>query len=50
LLRCITPNEKEDFLLYSKSGKTLRSFTNSARSSGDQMLVAQHRFIKINEP
>lgn len=35
LLRCITPNEKEDFLLLSKKGMTLRTFTNSARGKGD---------------
>jgi hypothetical protein len=35
LLRCITPNEKEDFLLLSKKGLTLRTFCNSARGKGD---------------
>ena len=50
LLRCITPNEKEDFLLLSKKGLTLRTFTNTARGKGDKMEVEEYRRIKIVEP
>jgi hypothetical protein len=49
LLRCITTNEKEDFLLMSKKALTIRTFTNTARIKGDEMNVALCRKIKIVE-
>jgi hypothetical protein len=39
LVRCITPNEKEDFLLISRKAMVMRTFTNSAKRNSDQMLV-----------
>jgi hypothetical protein len=48
LLRCITPNEKEDFLLMSKKALTIRTFTNTARKIDDKMNVAKVDGDKMN--
>lgn len=49
LVRCITPNEQEDFLLLNKKDRVLRSFMNTAARNSDKMVVTRCRKIKIGE-
>ena len=47
LIRCVTPNEAEDFLLINNKEKIIRTYTNTASRNSDQMIVTKYRKIKI---
>jgi hypothetical protein len=49
LVRCITPNEQEDFLLLNKPDRMIRTFVNSAARNSNKMVVTRGRKIRIVE-
>ena len=49
IIRCITPNEEEDFVLLSRKGKTIRTFINTDIKS-QHMTVRRERTIPIANP
>lgn len=47
MIRCITPNEQEDFILLNRRLKVIRSYTNAANRNSDKVAISRHRKIKI---
>lgn len=59
MIRAVTPNEQEDFLLLNRKLGIIRSFCNDSRKKGkktdeskksDEILIFQNRKIKIHIP
>jgi hypothetical protein len=49
LVRCITPNEQEDFLLLNRKELMMRSFCNIGTRNSNKMAIEKCRRIKISE-
>jgi hypothetical protein len=53
LIRAVTPNKQEDFLLLNRKLGIIRTFCNDSRKKGkksDEILIFQYRKIKIHIP